>query len=133
MTKGEGDMASSALGTILETLKSLADLEIATVVTDAGFLQLDDKGTIKFVAPPEAKQGAAGVYTRINLVGGDILNVVSKAYAPTESNSTSPVMAFHQTQVLASKEVIATNMKTLAELARLAGENFSELLKKPGN
>lgn len=124
-------MPESAFDKLYESVVSLMTLEIATLVVDGGFMTVDKdkKLSVSFGQPP-APQAAAGAYTSINMVTGDIVNAVSREFAPAGTGSDPGVVAFHQTQVKASQEIIAANVKVLMELAQVAGKNLGEVLKK---
>lgn len=127
-------MPETAFDKLYESVVSLMTLEIATLVVDGGFMTVDkDKKLSVSFAPagqPPAPQAAPGAYTSINMVSGDIVNAVSREFAPAGTGSDPAVVAFHQTQVKASQEIIAANVKVLMDLAQVAGKNLGEVLKK---
>lgn len=124
-------MPESAFDKLYESVVSLMTLEIATMVVDGGFMTVDKdkKLSVSFGQPP-APQAAPGAYTSINMVSGDIVNAVSREFAPAGTGPDPAVVAFHQTQVKASQEIIAANVKVLMDLAQIAGKNLGEVLKK---
>ncbi|SOD91227.1 hypothetical protein [Caenispirillum bisanense] len=127
-------MPETAFDKLYESVVSLMTLEIATLVVDGGFMTVDKdkKLSVSFATAgqPSAQQAAPGAYTSINMVSGDIVNAVSREFAPVGTGSDPGVVAFHQTQAKASQEIIAANVKVLMELAQVVGKNLGEVLKK---
>ena len=115
--------SQSILGKLTKAVESLADLRIVTCVGDVRIAISDDNKPSLSV--PASTDGAEGIYTSINLVSGDILNAISERYATT---GDTWIHDFHKEQVATGREIVATNVEAIKQLADSAGQKIGALL-----
>ncbi len=117
------DTNQSILGKLTKAIESLADLRIVTCVGDVRIAISDDNKPSLSV--PASADGAEGIYTSINLVSGDILNAISERYATT---GDTWIHDFHKEQVATGRDIVATNVEAIKQLADSAGQKIGALL-----
>ena len=118
-------MADEIFDRLIRGVESLADLRIATIVGDVE-ITIDSNG--KATLSHEQTESPAkypGALTSINLVDGDINNSITERLYDNET-----FMTFHNEQVEAGRKIVETNVKTITELARSAGESLKNLLSR---
>lgn len=121
---------NSVLSRLAQAAESLVSLEVATVVADKPILVEEKDGRMQ--ARPRQISGASGAdgaYTRIDLLQGDMLNVVASSYVP-EEGATSPVLEFHEKQVGTAKDIVAKNIDTVINLASAVSRRVFDLLNE---
>ena len=113
-------MAKEAIEKLVEGLKSLSELEVKTVVGNVEFT-IDGDGNAKL---KESSSALKGCYTNINLVAGDMRNLIDEKY--TEEGDR--VLAFHREQVKTGREIVRNNVDVLIKLSSAAGAAIAPLL-----
>ncbi|MFM7382378.1 MAG: hypothetical protein ACKO1W_04900 [Microcystaceae cyanobacterium] len=98
----------SALNAFLEAVDKAVNLEIVTIIEET--TDAIDR------SKPLNQQGKPGqtLYTRINLIDGDIVNVFGQDFIANEQNSS--LVEFHKSQVSKGEEIIQTNLETLKKI-----------------
>ncbi|MCP4327278.1 MAG: hypothetical protein GY791_02425 [Alphaproteobacteria bacterium] len=101
----------SVFDRLLQAINNTLELEIVTAVSDFTIDHFDDpKNAMKIDLGTKPK----GYVTSVNLLTGDIRNVISPAYSAGQNKE---LQDFHTTQVALAREIIATNLKMVGELA----------------
>lgn len=113
-----GAQAQKLLDALAAKIDDLTTLDIETVVTGVSVTLEKDaqqKPTGGWTLLPAEDKPALGMRTRINLVDGDIKNLVSPELRTAEYKS---LFDFHLEQVTKSHEIVAKNIETMVELAK---------------
>lgn len=112
--RNEQGKANSLLNTIAEKLDQLVTLTVVTAVCDVETVQEGADGASFFCRP---KAGAAidAFQTQVNLVTGDIENLISRDFASNPAYKT--LSDFHLAQVTKSNEIVGTNLKAIHAFA----------------
>ena len=99
----------SALDAFLEAVDNVVNLQIVTVIEETTDVIADR-------SKPLDQQGQPGktLYTRINLIDGDIVNTFGQEFLANEQNQE--LIEFHKSQVLKGEEIIQTNLETLKKI-----------------
>lgn len=122
--------ADSVLSRLAKAAESLVSLEIATVVADKPIHLDDSSGRMQArLRQIAGSTGGDGAYTRIDLLQGDVLNVVSTGFAPDEGGKP-PVLSFHEQQVSLAKDIVAKNVETVTSLASAVSRRVFDLLNE---
>lgn len=119
--RNEQGKANSLLNTIADKLDQLTTLTVVTAVCDVD-VALGDPARPGFVCRP--KNGAAidAFQTQVNLVTGDIENLISRDFATNPDYKT--LSDFHLAQVTKGSDIVSTNLKAVRDLAvQLAGRS----------
>ena len=105
-----------SLDKLLERAEKIANefahLKIITAVGDFKYTAKSD-GTGYEVAPGANN---SAMQTRINLVDGDITNLVAREFT---TEAMADMRAFHETQVLEAQEIVKGNIEALVSLVKL--------------
>jgi len=111
-------MANPLLEKINHIVTELTRLDVVTVV-GAVALTVDSDSNIKFALPNDT--AARAIITRVNLVSGDIQNVIHPDFV---AGDLASMRDFHSAQVTQGHEVIVNNIKALRELALALGDKL---------
>ncbi|MFV8751597.1 hypothetical protein ACNOYE_13720 [Nannocystaceae bacterium ST9] len=104
-------------------INSLVELRIVTYVGAATLVGGDQDGKLKIDVKLPALTAENGIVTAINLTQGDISNLIPEQFWTPEK---AAVLAYHQEQVKAAKEIVDRNLKLMAEV----GGKLLEMLGK---
>lgn len=98
----------SAFDTFLETVGQTINLQIVTII--------EESSAVVDRSKPLTQQGEPGktLYTRINLIDGDIVNIFGQDFIANEQNNA--LIEFHKSQVSKGEEIIQTNLETLKKI-----------------
>ena len=107
---------------LIKTVEALADLRIATLVGDIEIVVDQGKASLATGGDGSPRRHP-GALASINLASGDIVNSISSTFF---ENST--FMTFHKEQVEIGRRIVETNVATISELARAAGQSIGSLL-----
>ena len=99
-------------GAFISAVEDAVNLEVVTVIEDINDAQDRSQSAAKI-----GKSGQV-LYTRINLVQGDIVNIFGKEFITEPTNQ--PLVEFHKEQVLDGKNVIKNNIETLKSIIEYA-------------
>ncbi|AQR75249.1 hypothetical protein [Sphingomonas sp. LM7] len=110
MASGIQTNVNTALASVGKALNELLTLRIQTVVTAMTIAQ-DADGN--WVLQPETGATAEGATTTIRLEQGDVQNFFS-----TAAIDNPKVMEIHAEQVKLSRQIVADNLKAVADLAK---------------
>lgn len=111
----------SILERLAQVAESLAELRIITGVGEVQ-IQVDADENVRLA--PTSEQ-ITGLYSNINLVTGDIVTLIDKAY----EGADNPIMAFHDSQVENGRKIVSTNIQTIERLA--TSDKVKELFNGP--
>lgn len=115
------------LSGLIDGLKSLSELEVRTVVGDVIF-DIEKEGDRRTARLRETDEGGdaklKGCFTRINLVAGDMQNMVDKEFLGDQNK----VLEFHREQVKIGREIVTVNVKLLMDLMKQVGNKVEPLL-----
>ena len=98
----------SAFDTFLETVDKAVNLQIVTII--------EETNAVVDRSKPLEQQGEPGktLYTRINLIDGDIVNIFGQDFIANEQHSA--LIEFHKAQVSKGEDIIQTNLETLKKI-----------------
>ncbi len=99
------------LGRLMTAINNALELEIVTAVSDFSIDHFDDP---KNALEVKLGKKPTGYVTSINLLTGDIRNVISPDYAAGQNKE---LREYHTTQVALAREIVANNLKMIGELA----------------
>lgn len=101
----------SVFDRLLQAINNTLELEIVTAVSDFTIDHFDDpKAAMQIDLGSKPK----GYVTSINLLTGDIRNVISPAFSAGQNKD---LQEFHTTQVALAREIVSNNLKMVGELA----------------
>ncbi|MBP2291553.1 hypothetical protein [Azospirillum rugosum] len=121
VVKNEQGKANSLLNTIAEKLDQLVTLTVVTAVCDVETVQ-EDPESPTFVCRPKAGTAIDAFQTQVNLVTGDIENLISRDFATNPAYKG--LSDFHLAQVTKSNEIVSTNLKAIHDFAvQLSGRS----------
>ena len=101
----------SLLDSFMTAMRNAMELEIVTTVSDFEIKDFDNpKKSMQVNLTGEAD----GYFTAINLLTGDIRNAISTS---TANSANKDLEAFHTKQVELAREVVASNLRVVGELA----------------
>ncbi|MEH2105322.1 hypothetical protein [Nostoc sp.] len=106
-TKGEGFNIDDIIDAIQTAIVEVVELEITTWVPDSSTQLEQPQG--QQVAQPGNR-----MYTRINLIDGDINNEVGSQFVG--SGSYTELREFHLSQIKESREIMQKNIESLQKL-----------------
>lgn len=112
------DQAQKLLDKLAEKIDDLTTLEIETVVAGVSVtLDLDSqqKPTGRWTLLPSAQGTPLGMRTTVNLVDGDIKNLISPEFSSDQYKS---LFDFHLGQVTKSHDIVSQNIAALVDLAK---------------
>ena len=115
--------------TIISGLKSLSQLEIKTVVGNIVFdvENIDNKPAVKLrETQADADDSLKGCFTRIDLIAGDMQNLVDQSFLEEDKNKE--LLEFHRKQVDTGREIVRTNVEMVILLAKEGGGKLAPLL-----
>lgn len=122
------DDGENPLSGLISGLKSLSELEVTTVVGNVMFDVVDgDRGRPSArLRRTDAEEGAnlKGCFTRIDMVSGDMQNLVHEEFL----GENSQVLEFHRKQVTTGRETVRANVDMLVRLGREATGKLGDLL-----
>ena len=121
------DPNNGPLKTIVDGLKSLSELEVTTVVGNVVFdvENVDNKPTIQLrETKVDGDTTLQGCFTRIDLVAGDIQNLVDHSFLEEKKE----LLDFHRQQVDTGREIVRTNVEMLIRLGKQAAGKLAPLL-----
>lgn len=117
----------SVVDDLLDKAKDVVNLEIITVVANPKVKIENNR--IQLSATTDDLKDSQTIYSNINLIDGDITRIIPEVFYKPESNLAA-VRQIHQSSEDQGREIIASNIKALEQLAQLT----SKLLKlKNGN
>lgn len=99
-------------GAFISAVEDAVNLEVATVIEDINDASQRSKSA------REIGESGKVLYTRINLVQGDIVNIFGREFITEPMNQ--PLVEFHKEQVLDGKNVIKNNIETLKSIIEYA-------------
>lgn len=106
-------MAEKSIVELIEAgVKDLRQLEVVTVVGPVS-VKTNDAGKIVADIAPDADTKA--MVTRIDLIDGDIRNLIDPAFVTGDLQS---VRDFHNEQVKKGNDIIVRNIEAVADLAK---------------
>ncbi|NUB23935.1 hypothetical protein GAY30_03270 [Azospirillum brasilense] len=114
---GDGDeqgKANSLLNTIADKLDRLVTLTVVTAIADIDVVQ-DDPNQVGFTCRPKSGTTIEAFQTQVNLVTGDIENLISRDFATNTAYHS--LTEFHLAQVTKSSDIVSTNLKAIRDLA----------------
>ena len=106
--------------TIANVANDFSHLKVTTAVGDFSYGKLPGEGDRYGVLPGGA---TAAMQTDINLVQGDITNLIATDFA---EGKYPDVRQFHETQVLKAEELVKGNVEALISLANLVRDVFQD-------
>ena len=112
--RNEQGKANSLLNTIADKLDRLVTLTVVTAVADIDVVQ-DDPNQIGFTCRPKPGSTIEAFQTQVNLVTGDIENLISRDFATNSAYQS--LTEFHLAQVTKSSDIVSTNLKAIRDLA----------------
>ncbi|MDQ2103835.1 hypothetical protein [Azospirillum isscasi] len=112
--QNEQGKANSLLNTIADKLERLVTLTVVTAVADIDVVQ-DDPNQIGFTCRPKSGATIEAFQTQVNLVTGDIENLISRDFATNTAYQS--LTEFHLAQVTKSSDIVSTNLKAIRDLA----------------
>ena len=119
--QNEQGKANSLLNKIADKLDRLSTLTVVTVVSDVETFQ-DDPDRPTFLFRPKGGASIDAFQTQVNLVTGDIENLISRDFATNPAYKD--LSDFHLAQVTKSNEIVSTNLKAVRDLAvQLSGRS----------
>ncbi len=121
VVQNEQGKANSLLNTIADKLDQLTTLRVVTAVCDIETVQ-DDPAKPTFTVRPKTGAAIDAFQTQVNLVTGDIENLISRDFATNTAYQS--LSNFHLAQVTKSNEIVGTNLKAVRDLAvQLSGRS----------
>ena len=102
-----------------DTIHRAVNLRIVTLVGDAQV-----QGTLEALQVSAPAQSAGTLVTDINLVAGDITNIVSEKLLGTDH---AELRAGHQAAVTQAQQIIARNAEILISIAKEIGNQLGSL------
>ena len=118
-THGDNKGGSLVWQTISDTIDRAVNLRIVTLVGEASIT-----GSCEDMKIDTPKAPVGSLVTDINLVGGDITNMVSeKLLGPEYAN----VRETHQESVTQAQDIIARNVNILMSIVKEIGEHLGAL------
>ena len=105
--------ANKLLERLADAAEKLITLDVVTVIGEVVGPERSAAGEETFNW--DAKDGSEVFRTQIDLIQGDIRNVLPLAHAGEDGSSAR---AFHNEQVVKAQQIIADNLKALTEFAR---------------
>lgn len=112
--QNEQGKANSLLNTIADKLDRLVTLTVVTAIADIDVVQ-DDPNQVGFTCRPKAGTTIEAFQTQVNLVTGDIENLISRDFATNTAYHS--LTEFHLAQVTKSSDIVSTNLKAIRDLA----------------
>ncbi|QCO18178.1 hypothetical protein D3869_23150 (plasmid) [Azospirillum brasilense] len=112
--QNEQGKANSLLNTIADKLERLVTLTVVTAIADIDVVQ-DDPNQVGFTCRPKAGTTIEAFQTQVNLVTGDIENLISRDFATNTAYHS--LTEFHLAQVTKSSDIVSTNLKAIRDLA----------------
>ena len=104
------DKVDELLNKIGDALNDLLTLKVQTAITTMG---VDRTTNGKWSLAPAPDDTVEGILTTIRLADGDIQNAFSEGALDNDK-----LMKIHTDQVALSRQIVADNLKALAELAQ---------------
>lgn len=114
VVKNEQGKANSLLNTIADKLDQLVTLTVVTAVCDVETVQ-EDPDSPTFICRPKAGASIDAFQTQVNLITGDIENLISRDFATNPAYKS--LSDFHLAQVTKSNEIVSTNLKAIHDFA----------------
>jgi hypothetical protein len=99
-------------GAFVSAVEDAVNLEVVTVIEDINDASQRSKSA------REIGESGKVLYTRINLIQGDIVNIFGREFISEPMNQ--PLVEFHKEQVLDGKNVIKNNIETLKNIIEYA-------------
>ena len=99
-------------GAFISAVEDAVNLEVVTVIEDI------NDASQRSQSAREIGESGKVLYTRINLVQGDIVNIFGREFISEPMNQ--PLVEFHKEQVLDGKNVIKNNIETLKNIIEYA-------------
>lgn len=96
-------MANPIFDKVIKTLDGLTTLNVETIVVDA--------------------TGNKAIKTEMNLIGGDIKTRIDKVFVTGDLTS---IREFHNEQVANARDVVASNVAAMVDLAERIGDKIEE-------
>jgi hypothetical protein len=96
-----------------EAIDNAINLQVVTCVGKVEIVGEVDDCKVEFAPDPDGTRET--FVTNINLIDGDIVNVIPPAYAGQADN---PVMKYHVDQVAQANAIVQRNLDTLAKLIK---------------
>ena len=112
--QNEQGKANSLLNTIADKLDRLVTLTVVTAVADIDVVQ-DDPNQVGFTCRPKSGTTIEAFQTQVNLVTGDIENLISRDFATNTAYQS--LTEFHLAQVTKSSDIVSSNLKAIRDLA----------------
>ncbi|CAO3380848.1 hypothetical protein [Azospirillum argentinense] len=112
--QNEQGKANSLLNTIADKLDRLVTLTVVTAIADIDVVQ-DDPNQVGFTCRPKSGTTIEAFQTQVNLVTGDIENLISRDFATNTAYHS--LTEFHLAQVTKSSDIVSTNLKAIRDLA----------------
>ncbi len=112
--QNEQGKANSLLNTIADKLDRLVTLTVVTAVADIDVVQ-DDPNQVGFTCRPKSGTTIEAFQTQVNLVTGDIENLISRDFATNTAYQN--LTEFHLAQVTKSSDIVSSNLKAIRDLA----------------
>jgi hypothetical protein len=109
------DSAKELLKALADGVKELATLRIITAVCPLEIRVKGVAGATQDGIEPKVGEVKDGIVTIIDLVQGDVKNFMTDSIRQDDKKS---LFDFHASQVTMSRDIIAGNIKALADLAR---------------
>jgi hypothetical protein len=103
------------LDRLFGAMQNAVDLRIVTVIGDFEIGGFDDP---KEAMQVKIKAETKGLFTSINLATGDIRCVMSREYSGAQNKD---VQNFHAKQVELARDVVASNLRVMGDLAEKFG------------
>lgn len=122
-----GQVQEGSIGQRLaRALESLVELQIYTCVGTPEFEVRQDPESGLTLRPKDGKVAVSTTcYTEINLVSGDIINLVPEAHLAADD----PLRAIHAAQVESGLGIVKQNVETLRDLLKDANEELRAWLR----
>lgn len=109
--------------TLSDTIRRAVNLRVVTLVGDAKVT--GDLTQLSIAAPDPA--GTSSMVTDINLVGGDITQIISEKLMGADA---AEVRAAHEAALKQSQEIVTRNVQILVSVAKELGDKL-QLLPPP--
>jgi hypothetical protein len=110
---------------LINSLESLVELQIYTCVGEGEFTVRKDRGSGVVIEPPsDGLQVTSTFYTEINLLSGDIINILPKG----NLEATDSLREIHDENVKKGTEIVAANVSALKEILQDASEDLQKWL-----
>ncbi|WP_448208077.1 hypothetical protein [Azospirillum sp. sgz302134] len=114
VVQNEKGKANSLLNTIADKLDQLTTLTVVTAVCDVETVQADPNRPT-FTCRPKSGTAIDAFQTQVNLVTGDIENLISRDFATNAAYKD--LSDFHLAQVTKSSDIVSANLKAVRDLA----------------